>query len=120
MSIFYNESLEMNIPTVIYWNSDHRKWADSAESDFTAFKTVGIFHDMSESAAQHVTKVLDDMAAWWNSSEVQALRELFCRKYAHRGKDIIPKLAAVIEEVVLCSTDDRWRFAGSSNIGSSN
>ena len=57
MNTSYNESLEMIIPTVIYWNPDNWKWADSAESDFTAFKTVGIFHDMSESAAQHVTKI---------------------------------------------------------------
>ena len=37
-------------------------------------------------------------------SEVQTVRELFlAAKYAHRGKDIIPKFAAVIEEVVLCN-----------------
>ena len=103
MDTSYNESLAENVSTVIYWNPDHWKWADSAESDFTALKSVGIYHDKPESVAQHVTKVWDDMAAWWYSSEVQAVRELFCRKYAHRGKDIIPKLAAVIKEAVLCN-----------------
>ena len=48
MSIFYNESLAVNIPTVIYWNSDHRKWADSAETDSTKLKSVGIYHDKPE------------------------------------------------------------------------
>jgi len=101
MATTYNESLAANIPSVIYWNPDHWTWADSAETDFIALKSVGIFHDTPESAAQHVTKVWEDVAAWWYSSEVQVVRELFCRKYAHRGKDVIPKLAAVLKEAGL-------------------
>jgi Glycosyl transferases, related to UDP-glucuronosyltransferase len=98
MATTYNESLAANIPTVIYWNPNQWKWSDSAESDFIALKSVGIFHDTPGSAAQHVTRVWEDVAAWWYSSEVQTVRELFCRKYAHRGKDVIPKLAAVLKE----------------------
>ena len=54
MATTYNESLAANIPSVIYWNSDHWTWADSAETDFIALKSVGIFHDTPKSAAQHV------------------------------------------------------------------
>ena len=43
------------------------------------------------------------MEVWWYSSEVQTVWEIFCRKYAHRVKDIIPKLAAVIKEAFICN-----------------
>lgn len=48
MAISYNESLAVNIPTEIYWNPNHWKWADSAETDSTKLKSVGIYHDKPE------------------------------------------------------------------------
>ena len=98
MATTYNESLAANIPTVIYWDPHFWEWDESAESDFEILESVGIFHDTPESAAQHVFEIWDNVGKWWNSKEVQTAREDFCRKYAHRGKDVIPKLAAVLKE----------------------
>ena len=101
MATTYNESLAANIPTVMYWNPNHWEWADFAAQDFAALKSAGIYHDNPQSAARHVAMIWDDVGNWWYSNEVQAVRELFCRKYAHRGKDVIPKLAAVLREAAL-------------------
>lgn len=98
MATTYNESLAANIPTVIYWDPRFWEWDESAESDFEILESVGIFHHTPESAAQHVFEIWDNVGKWWNSKEVQTAREDFCRKYAHRGKDIIPKLAEVLKE----------------------
>ena len=50
-----------------------RRWAGTSR----------IFHDIPESAAQHVRRAWDDVAGWWNQLAVQEARRTLCAICAH-------------------------------------
>lgn len=96
----YNQALASNIPTIIYWNTEH--WELSVESDpfFEELKRVGIFHATPQSAAQQVVNIWDDIDKWWYSSDLQSVREKYCRAFAYKPKDLVKKIKkALVEEV---------------------
>lgn len=91
----YLESLSLNFPTIIFWNPLHWELRESAIPHFEKLKSVGIFHETPESAARQMATIWHDVAGWWQSAEVQAVRQAFCQRYAHlpeRPLDIMAKL----------------------------
>jgi len=79
----YLESLSLNFPTILFWNTEHWEIRDSAKPYFLLLKSAGIFHDTPESAALHMSKIWNNVSSWWESREVQSAREIFCDRYAH-------------------------------------
>lgn len=79
----YLESLSLNFPTIIFWNPKHWELRDSALPYFEKLKSVGIFHQTPESAAQQMAAVWSDVSSWWESVGVQSVRQEFCERYAH-------------------------------------
>lgn len=96
----YLESLSMNMPTVIYWNPRYSETNDLAQPYFDELRSVGIFHDTPQSAAQHVTKIWDDIPAWWTSPKTRAVRDRFVRQFAYCPEDKIGRLKNAINEVM--------------------
>ena len=78
----YLESFTWNMPTIIFWNSNHWELRDDAIPYFELLKSVKIFHETPESAAKHMVEVWDDISAWWYSNEVQIIRKNFCEQYS--------------------------------------
>lgn len=91
----YLESLSLNFPTIIFWDPKHWELRDSALPYFEKLKSVGIFHETPESAAQQMAVVWSDVSSWWESAGVQSVRQEFCEKYAHipeKPLDVMAKL----------------------------
>ena len=78
----YLESLSLNFPTLIFWNPKHWELRESALPYFKKLKSVGIFHETPESAAQQMATVWNDVSGWWQSRVVQSVRQQFCENYA--------------------------------------
>lgn len=95
----YLESLSSNIPTIIFWNSNHWELKKEVVPFFELLKSVGVFHETPESAAQQMIKVWDDVAAWWESDEVQNNRKIFCHQFARMPDDSIGELQSFFEEI---------------------
>ncbi|MDD5689122.1 MAG: LIC12162 family protein [Caldisericia bacterium] len=76
------ESLGRNIPTIIFWNTEHWELRSSAVPYFDRLKKVGIFHETPESAAKKASEIWDDVERWWNQSEIQRARQFFCDHFA--------------------------------------
>ena len=66
----YLESLAWNVPTIMFWNPAHWELRADAIPYLELLKSVGIFHETPESAAQKMTAVWDDVASWWGSEAV--------------------------------------------------
>ena len=88
----YLESLSWNIPTIIFWNPNHWELKEELNPYFELLKSVGIFHENPESAAEQMIKVWSDVASWWDSKEVQNARNIFCEKYSRVPKDTVSEL----------------------------
>lgn len=94
----YLESLALNFPTIIFWNSNHWELKSDVAPYFNLLESVGIFHKTPESAAQKMNEIWDDVDRWWLSSETQKARRIFCEKYSKSIKHPVKELASIITE----------------------
>jgi putative transferase (TIGR04331 family) len=94
------ESITMDVPTVIYWNPNHWELRDSAIEYFEDLRRVGVFHDTPQSAALHISRVWDDIDAWWLSPEVRDVLERFKFRYCRLVDDVPPVVQSVFQDVL--------------------
>jgi putative transferase (TIGR04331 family) len=83
------ETLSQNIPTLAFWQNDFDHLRESAKPYYQLLVDAGIVHLTSESVAQKVNEVWDDVNAWWLRDNVQDARLRFCERYARRGGNVI-------------------------------
>lgn len=76
------ETLNLNIPTLVTWDSSYVQLRPAALPYFKRLKEVGIFHDNDQSFINHVTKYWDDIESWWASETVQSARLIFCNEFS--------------------------------------
>ena len=95
----YLESLSLNIPTIIFWNPNHWELRDGVQPYLEDLKSVGIFHDTPEGAAKQMAAVWDDVPGWWQSPEVQSVRQAFCEQYAHIPEQPLDTLAKLFQSI---------------------
>lgn len=76
------ETLGRNVPTVMFWNPRYNELVPGAEPYFELLRKVGIFHAAPKSAAAKVAEVWNNVGAWWQEPELQAVRRAFCDCYA--------------------------------------
>lgn len=95
----YLESLSWNIPTIIFWNREHWELKEEVEPYFELLKSVGIFHETPDSAAEQMIKVWDDVAAWWESDDVQVSRQKFCDRFTKGSDKLLDELATFLDKV---------------------
>ena len=88
----YLETLNWNIPTIVFWNPKHWELKEGVSPYFDVLKDVGIFHETPESAAKHMIKVWSDVSFWWESDSVQKARLLFCKEFARQNKNLSSEL----------------------------
>lgn len=77
------QSMVADIPTIAYWSSDAYPISSQAKPTFDVLKDAGIIFDTSDMAAQHVTKIWDDIDGWWESENVAHARQMFKDNYAY-------------------------------------
>lgn len=92
----YNETLAANIPTVCYWDPNLWEISDTAAPFFDALHRVGIMHDTPDTAAAHINKHWEDIAEWWNSPDVQRVRNDYCYNFALLDGGEIDRLLTVL------------------------
>ena len=85
------ETLSRNYPTVTFFNPKYFELRESAKPYFKKLCQVGIYHESPISAALKVNEVYRDPTSWWNSSDIQEVREQFCRQFAWTKKNWIPE-----------------------------
>jgi putative transferase (TIGR04331 family) len=95
----YLESLSLNFPTIMFWTPKHWELRKSAIPYFELLKSVGIFHETPESAAQQMAAIWDDVTVWWESATVQSVRQEFCERYAHIPEKPLDVMETMFREI---------------------
>ena len=93
------ETLAINYPTITYFNPELNEFRDSAQTYFDELQRVGIFHTTPETAAKKVNEVYEDPLLWWNSKDVQDVRERFCYRFARTSKDWISEWKEELQKI---------------------
>ena len=93
------ETLALNVPTIAFWDPRRFELRPSAVPHLQILRAAGIFHDTPESAAAQMARVWDDVAAWWQSPNVQTAREEFCFQYSHMPEKPLEKIGRILHEI---------------------
>jgi putative transferase (TIGR04331 family) len=91
MSTTYQESLAMNIPTVIFIDPEVFRFLSSAEPYIDILQKAKILHFSPESASEHVNTIRRNVEDWWLKDRVQSARKAWVERYA-RADSEWPKL----------------------------
>ena len=92
------ETLSQNIPTLAFWQNGLDHLRESAKPFYQLLIDAGIVHLTSESAAQKVNEVWNDVDGWWKQSKVQDARKRFCEQYARQSLNPIKDLKLLLSD----------------------
>ena len=91
---FVKSRYAINKPGTNHWELN-----EETKPYFEMLKSVSIFHETPESAAQQMIKVWDDVDGWWHSKQVQDTRKIFCYQYSRLPGKPIGQLKNVLQDV---------------------
>lgn len=94
------ETLSAEIPTVIFWKTEHFPLRQSAVKWYEKLKVAGILHDGAESAANKINSVYRDPMSWWQQEEVKKARKEFCDHYAMTNDNWLDLWAKELKSMV--------------------
>lgn len=98
VSTGYLEFINANIPTILFWDMKCSPVSDDAVEIFEELKNVGIFHNDSESVANYINLIWDNIDEWWNSENVVKARMNLCLKFANVHPNIEDNIANLLRE----------------------
>lgn len=85
LSTTYIQSLEINKPTILFWDPKKTVVNNQAKPFFDMLRKVNILHDTPENAAKWIKEVYDTLDDWWLSDRCQSAVNTFCEQFAKRS-----------------------------------
>ena len=86
------ESIFLDVPTVIYWDTSRWEILESARPFFDELSDVGVFHETPQAAAEHISKIWPDVDSWWTSEQVVDVVTRFSDTYCRGSFDIVDQV----------------------------
>jgi len=86
----WNIAMAMNIPTLLFWNKEAQSFNRKADEFLKEFQELGLYFDNPEKAAkktEELTREGFDTWKWWNSTEIQSLRQRWMQEYGLADKN---------------------------------
>jgi putative transferase (TIGR04331 family) len=92
------ETFRMDVPTVLFWNSNQWDLNSRAEEFYQILKEAKILFDNPCEAADHINNIWADVNTWWNSIKVREALGKFSEEYACVGERPITNLSKSIKD----------------------
>jgi len=94
------ESMAIGIPTICILSN--LNWIrEEARDDFKKLIYGKILFNHPRDVSEHINKVYNNVEEWWNSSEVQLIRKIFCDKYSKPAPpNPIKKIASTLKNYI--------------------
>ena len=83
------ESIFLDVPTVIYWDTSRWEILETARPFFDELSDVGVFHETPQAAAEHISNIWPDVDSWWQSEDVAVAVTRFSRQFCNRSTDVL-------------------------------
>ena len=93
------ETLSQNIPTIAFWQNGLDHLRDSVKPSYQLLIDAGIVHLSSDSAAQKINEIWNNVDLWWDSHIIQDAREKFCNNFAVVSNTPAIDLKNILEEI---------------------
>lgn len=76
------EALVANTPVVLFWNPESWPLCPEAEKLLEILARAGIWFASPQKAAEKVRNIWGHAQIWWQETEVQKARRLYCHEQA--------------------------------------
>lgn len=86
------ETLNLNFPTIIFFDPKQDLIRNSAKSYFNILKRVNVYFDDEVLASKHLNKIWNQVDKWWYDKETQNAVTYFCDRFSRRTKNPTQKL----------------------------
>jgi len=83
-STVFLETLNLNLPTIIYFDPKQDLIRKDAKLYFDLLKKVNIYFDNSTAAAEHLNNIWKQVDKWWYNKKTQNAVNLFCSRFSRR------------------------------------
>lgn len=97
-STLFLETLNLNLPTIIYFDPKQDLIRNNAKYYFDLLKEVNIYFDSSTSAAEHLNNIWSQVDKWWYNKKTQNAINNFCRRFSKRTNHPIRELASFFKQ----------------------
>jgi len=94
------ESMNMDVPTIMFWDEYYWELRDSAIPLYEDLKKAGVFHETPESAAKFVNEIWDDIGQWWNNKQVRTLVVNFKTQYCHLPPNLVANISKELRDTI--------------------
>ncbi|MDI7217530.1 LIC12162 family protein [Leptospira santarosai] len=102
MSTTYIQSLAMNVPTLLFWNSKHFKECSNFNKYLDLLKKAGILFDDPFAAAQKLNEILETgIENWWLDKKIQAVRRELLWNYGRTSSEWKGEWKLFLENLIL-------------------
>ena len=96
----YIETLSMNFPTIIFFDTNQYELRHDADEYIAILKDAKIFHDNPKSAYEFFNEIQTEIEEWWFSNKVQYARTIFCNKFANTSENWISEWSVFIQKQI--------------------
>ena len=93
------ESMFLDVPTVMFWDTDLWGLTSTARSSFDRLSAAGVFFEDPVRAAEHVSEIWDDVSSWWADPDVREAVEEFSFQFCRRSPDIVGDIRRELIEI---------------------
>jgi len=93
------ESLNLNLPTIIFFDKNFDQINNKTLPYFNILKKAGIFFDSPELAAIQINKIFDKVDAWWNRNSTQFAVNYFCSRFSRRSEDPLKDMVNLFSKI---------------------
>ena len=98
-STVFLETLSYNFPTLVFIDLRFYEIREDVLQDFTNLNKVGICFFDIDSALDHLSNINNDINKWWYSTDLQAAREVFIKKFANTSNQYLDKWSKFIKKI---------------------
>ena len=91
-STVFLETLNLNLPTIIFFDPKQDLIRNDAKKYFDLLKKVNIYFDNSTSAAEHLNNIWNQVDKWWYNKKTQNAVNLFCENFSKRTNHPVNEL----------------------------
>lgn len=97
-STVFLDTLNLNLPTIIYFDPKQDLIRNDAKLYFDILKKVNIYFDNSASAAEHLNNIWNKVDSWWYNKQTQNAVNYFCSRFSKRSNYPVGELVSFFKK----------------------
>ena len=94
------ETYALNIPTILFWDSCLWETNESGDELFSRMRDLNLFFSSPQDLAEFLNDNYSSIDSWWDSKDIQDMREELCLTYANTTTNFSVDFAKLLNKEI--------------------